>query len=84
MKIENVEIEWQEISKAVLQGSILGLLIFNICMHDLFYFVKRGNSFKYADDNSVSVNSKELNIALLTGTCVIDLWLFLGFAVASE
>ena len=28
----------------------------------MIYFVKRGNLFNYADDNSVSVNSKELNI----------------------
>ena len=38
------------------------LALFNIFMNDLFYFVKHGNLFNYADDNSVSVNSKELNI----------------------
>ena len=62
MKIGNVKSEWQQISKGVPQGSILGPLIFNIFMNDLFYFVKRGNLFNYADDNSLSVNSKELNI----------------------
>ena len=31
-------------------------------MNDLFYFVKNGNLFNYADDNSVSVNNKELDI----------------------
>ena len=31
-------------------------------MNDLFYFVKYRNLFNYADDNSVSVNSKELSI----------------------
>ena len=62
VKIGNVKSEWQGISKGVHQGSILGLLIFNIFMNDLSYFVKRWNLFNYADDNSVSVNSKELNI----------------------
>ena len=62
VKIGNVKSEWQEISKDVPQGSILGPLIFNIFMNDLFYFVKRGHLFNYADNNSVSVNSKELNI----------------------
>ena len=41
---------------------MLGPLIFSIFMNDLFYFMKHGNLFNYADDNSVSVNSKELNI----------------------
>ena len=57
-----VKSEWKEINEGVRQGSILGPLIFNILMNDLFYFAKHGNLFNYADDNSVSVNSKELNI----------------------
>ena len=62
VKIGNVKSEWKEMSKGVPQGSILGPLIFNIFMNDLFYFVKNGNLFNYADDNSVSVNNKELDI----------------------
>ena len=37
-------------------------LDFNIFMNDLSYFVKSGNLFNYADDNSVSVSNKELDI----------------------
>ena len=62
LKIGNVKSEWKEMSKGVPQGSIWGPLIFNIFMNDLFYFVKNGNLFNYADDNSVSVNNKELDI----------------------
>ena len=57
VKIGEVKSDWKEMYKGVTQGSILGPLIFNIFMNDLFYFVKQGNLFNYADDNSVSVKS---------------------------
>ena len=62
VKIGNIRSSWKETNKGVPQGSIWGPLIFNIFMNDLFYFVKHANLFNYADDNSVSVNGKELNI----------------------
>ena len=62
VKIGNIRSSWNETNKSVPQGSILGPLIFNIFMNDLFYFVKRANLFNYADDDSVSVNGKELSI----------------------
>ena len=51
-----------EINKGVPQGSILGPLVFNIFLTDLFHFVKQGNIYNYADDNSISVSHKELTI----------------------
>ena len=59
-KIGEIKSDWKEMNKGVPQGSILGPLIFNIFMNDLFYFVKQGNLFTYADDNSVSVNYEML------------------------
>ena len=62
VKIGNIKSEWGETNKGVPQGSILGPLIFNIFLNDLFYFVKQGNIYNYADDNSISVSHKELTI----------------------
>ena len=48
-----------------LQSGVLGIFIEDLLrFYDtyLFGFVKHGTLIKYADDNSVSVNNKELNI----------------------
>ena len=60
VKIGNNKSDWEEINKGVPQGSILGPLIFNIFLNDIFYFVTKGNIYNYADDNSISVSHKEL------------------------
>ena len=62
VKIGSLKSDWKEKSKGVPHGSILGPLIFNVFMNDIFYFVKNANLFNYADDNSVSVNGKELSM----------------------
>ena len=43
-----------KITKGVLQGSILGPVIFNIFLNDIFYFIEKGKLFNYADDNTLS------------------------------
>ena len=57
MNINNIHIIFQILLSGVPQGSILGLLPFNIFivyLSDLFYFIKEGQLLRFADDNTVA------------------------------
>ncbi|MCU7801407.1 MAG: reverse transcriptase family protein, partial [gamma proteobacterium symbiont of Lucinoma myriamae] len=66
IKISNIVSSWSEIRKGVPQGSILGPLLFNVFINDIFYFIKKGTLYNYADDNTLSFSSPNLNILIDT------------------
>ena len=75
---------WQEISAGVPQGSILGSLLFNIFVNDLFLFVSSSNLSNYADDNTLytsGYNLKEVKEVLLNDLNKVTEWFFENYMV---
>ena len=68
-RINNSYSTWVEIVFGVPQGSILGLLLFNIFLTDLFFIVNSMDIANYADDNTLYATANDIDrlIASLDG-----------------
>ena len=54
VKVGHSRSEWGSVAQGVPQGSILGPLIFNIFLNDIFYVLEKVcNLYNYADDNTL-------------------------------
>ena len=57
---------WLVLKNGVPQGSILGPLLFNIFLNDMFYFIKDAKMANYADDNTVYTSKNNIEDLLKT------------------
>ena len=62
IKINSILCSWSDIQKGVPHVSILGPLLFNVFINDIFYFVKKGTLYNYADDNTLSYGHPDFNV----------------------
>ena len=83
-KIYNSFSEWAKISSGAPQGSILGLLLFNIFVNDIFLFLQKCDQANYTDDSTVYTSGKRVSTIidyLKHQFTILSKWFYNNFMV---
>ena len=76
-KLNNSFSTWSDIKSGIPQGSIIGPLLFNIYINDIFFIVNENNLTNYADDNTPYAIDSNINAIinkLVNDTSILIRW----------
>ena len=77
--VNNSFSQWKRVLAGAPQGSILGPLLFNIFIRDLFLFLQKKESANYADDYTMYSGDKSINntmMSLIHGFSILSNWIY--------
>ena len=86
-KINNSFSEWAKISAGVPQGSILGPLLFNFFINDIFKFLQKCDPTNYANDSIMYTLSKCVSTiidSLRHELTILSKWVYNNFVVLNS
>ena len=84
VRIDDILSSLQVLISGVPQWPILGLILFNIFLNDLLEVLKYSNIYNFADDNTISVASKNRDTLLETLKLVSAIFYFFHQMIALQ